>query len=466
MHHHALELVDVVVARAAARRLRHGSHLRWAALQRLQTVSGVAEHVERDRKLKPLLDLHVHMREGAQPQSQAGAQACLRSHHTLDCEPPQLAHSSLPGRSRLQAGVHRHPGSPCTAVTHLVPLRVEVVVLKALEVDHQRLRQPLDAHALECRHAAADFLAEVGVLPLHQLTLHSARHTRSRRPEPACLRRLEGSKGRPQPAPWDVERSKQTPPASSPAQAGRSCMGLAYLHVGFQALLQTALALDVHADLVEVLLQLAAVVDVLADDLLRKAAAHHILHGWRLPGAAQVGVHAVLQPREELVRVLVFLDVHGHAVVVLEAAPKVSWVVAACPAKAQVSKQHLQLVKHAVRLLSRLDERCAEHELADARLHEELLQHGVHVTRGAAIAQPDVLIWLAQIVHHLDVLPAAHSLWRAACSIGGNLTVLRAKRQAISMRCMHAMSQVCEVAGNHRSMGCSYFVMVIGPCWK
>mmetsp|Transcript_35651 Transcript_35651/g.105331 ORF Transcript_35651/g.105331 Transcript_35651/m.105331 type:complete len:456 (+) Transcript_35651:2838-4205(+) len=284
MHHHALELVDVVVARAAARRLRHGSHLRWAALQRLQTVSGVAEHVERDRKLKPLLDL--------------------------------------------------------------VPLRVEVVVLKALEVDHQRLRQPLDAHALECRHAAADFLAEVGVLPLHQLTLH----------------------------------------------------------VGFQALLQTALALDVHADLVEVLLQLAAVVDVLADDLLRKAAAHHILHGWRLPGAAQVGVHAVLQPREELVRVLVFLDVHGHAVVVLEAAPKVSWVVAACPAKAQVSKQHLQLVKHAVRLLSRLDERCAEHELADARLHEELLQHGVHVTRGAAIAQPDVLIWLAQIVHHLDVL--------------------------------------------------------------
>lgn len=66
------------------------------------------------------------------------------------------------------------------------------------------------------------------------------------------------------------------------------------LDVVIQALLQAAHALDIHANLVELLLTFTGVVDATTDDLLHKGAAHHRLDGRRLTSAGQMLVNKVL----------------------------------------------------------------------------------------------------------------------------------------------------------------------------
>mmetsp|Transcript_10567 Transcript_10567/g.22693 ORF Transcript_10567/g.22693 Transcript_10567/m.22693 type:complete len:266 (+) Transcript_10567:248-1045(+) len=114
VHHDALQLVQVVVARPLLLLLRraHAGHACRAVLQCSQAICCVLEDVKRGRELK--------------------------------------------------------------ALANLVSGHVEVVVLESFEVDDQGLRQLLDAGALKRRDAATHLLAVVCVLPFHQLPRHIA----------------------------------------------------------------------------------------------------------------------------------------------------------------------------------------------------------------------------------------------------------------------------------------------------
>lgn len=133
-----------------------------------------------------------------------------------------------------------------------------MVKLESLQMDHQHLRQLLDAAPTEGRDLLPDGLAKIGILPLHEL---------------------------------------------SP-------------HVRLEALLQRPLALHVHTDLVEVLLPLTPIFGpgILADDLLGKRAPNDTLDGSLVARAPQVLVNEVLEASDKLIGVLLAIGREGEKV--------------------------------------------------------------------------------------------------------------------------------------------------------